>query len=44
MFHDWSSILETTKEIYEGKTNVKAVANEERQEHAKTNGMNGTTK
>ena len=28
IFQDWSSILKTTQEIFEGKTTVKAVAGE----------------
>lgn len=28
MFEDWSSILATVKDVYEGKTNVKEVAKE----------------
>ena len=44
VFEDWSSILETTREIFEGKTNVKAVA-EETLELVRTNSLtNGVEK
>jgi 2,3-diketo-5-methylthio-1-phosphopentane phosphatase len=42
VFEDWSSILETTREIFEGKTDVKAVY-EETLELVRTNSLtNGT--
>ena len=44
VFEGWSSILETTKDIYEGRTNVKEVA-EETLELVRTNSLtNGTAR
>jgi hypothetical protein len=44
VFEDWGSILETTREIFEGKTDVKAV-HEETLELVRTNSLtNGAEK
>jgi 2,3-diketo-5-methylthio-1-phosphopentane phosphatase len=43
VFEDWGSILGTTRDIFEGKTSVKKVAQEGREE-VKSEGMNGEVK